>query len=34
LRRFASGCNEVRIVGDTLYWKRNSNDEVVTLQQR
>lgn len=30
-RRFPSGCNEVRIVGEALYWKRVSNDEVVKL---
>jgi len=33
LRRFASGCNEVKAVGDVLYWKRISNDEVVKLEQ-
>jgi hypothetical protein len=33
-RRFPSGCNEVKAVGDTLYWKRVSNDEVVKLEQK
>jgi hypothetical protein len=31
--RFKSGCNEVRLVGDQLYWKRNSNSEVVKLHK-
>lgn len=31
--RFKSGCNEVRLAGDQLYWKRNSNDEVVKLNK-
>lgn len=34
LRRFPSGCSEVRLVGDALYWKRASNDEVVKLDQK
>ena len=34
LRRFASGCNEVKAVGNVLYWKRVSNDEVVRLEQK
>jgi hypothetical protein len=34
LRRFASGCNEVKTVGDALYWKRVSNDEVVRLERK
>jgi hypothetical protein len=34
LRRFASGCNEVKAVGDVLYYKRISNDEVVKLEQK
>jgi hypothetical protein len=33
-RRFPSGCNEVKAVGDALYWKRVSNDEVVKLEQK
>jgi hypothetical protein len=33
LQRFKSGCNEVRLLGDQLYWKRNSNGEVVKLQK-
>lgn len=32
--KFPSGCNEVRSVGDTLYWKRASNGEVVRLIQK
>jgi len=34
LRRFPSGCNEIRTVGDALYWKRVSNDEVVRLERK
>ena len=34
LRRFASGCNEIKAVDDVLYWKRASNDEVVKLEKR
>ena len=34
LRRISSGCNEVRLVGDALYWKRASNDEVVRLEKK
>lgn len=34
LRRFPSGCNEIRTVGETIYWKRLSNGEVVTLYRR
>ena len=31
MRRIDSSCNEVRFKGDTLYYKRVSNGEVVTL---
>lgn len=34
LQKFPSGCNEVRIAGDVLYWKRNSNGEVVQLYRK
>lgn len=34
LTKFPSGCNEVRLVGDDLYWERSSNGEVVKLYKR
>jgi len=34
LYRANSGCNEVRVVGDVLYYKRIANGEVVSLKLR
>jgi len=34
LKKFPSGCNEVRVAGEVLYWKRISNGEVVQLYRK
>ena len=33
LTKFPSGCNQVRLLGNDLYWERASNGEVVKLDK-
>lgn len=33
-KRIPSGCSQMRLVGDVLYTKRNSNGEVVVMQKQ